>query len=253
MTDRFVRLAADYAELVAENQQLREERDDLRAELDRIKSDNRRRKSEQRSRDRSRDKHEMSRDILAETREDPLESRDDRVTSRADFFLGPSVLPNQPSKETNLSNLTSSSLTPLPWSGTELAGTAFAGNRASMDLTTIATGHPATPLEPAPPDWSITPEADDLTSGVLAAKQASLSIELVRRVKREVTQLLRTTAHSQVTQGLCDWYGGDENLHPGNIKYWVAKAGRGAALSSKEQRLQNIQAMKSNNRKDVAQ
>jgi hypothetical protein len=248
MTDSnlLARLAADCADLAARCAELEGERDALLDELERIKGSKRDSQAKWRAkRVRPGESPVDSPESFVES--PPQEtaageshvdstSLECRISSRG--FLNPTILPSTPSKE-NLPKKSPSPVDLSPWSGTELAGAPF-NARTSMDLTTIAQGHPATPLEPPPTDWSITAEADELTRSVLVAAQANLSIDLVRRVKREVSKLLRTTSDQQVTQGLRNWYDGDDNLHPGNIKYWVAKAGRQTPPSRKGARLQTL-------------
>lgn len=249
------RLLDDYRDLLDEHRDLIEDHHAALDELDGVERSKARRRAgnrvrKSRQRDRERVTRDTSQSRVTVTRDTPSAQLDDppvtRDTSRADLLsFNPSSLTSPPSLKKQPTNQLSSSLALSPWSGTGLGE--FSG-RSAMDLTTMVNGHITAAPPPAPPDYGISAEATALVEATITPR-AGMSVDLTRRIKREVTTLLRSTLAVHVQLGLRDWYAGDENLHPGNIKYWVAKAGRGAPKSAKEQRLEAIQALKTQSAK----
>lgn len=232
------------SQLIADNTRLRARVEELESQ-----DEERRTVARERQRDRrSRDSH-ASETPVSHASVTP-QSRDSHASPRGS--LEPSSLPNQPSLQEVSNNLTLSSLALSPQPGTSPAPlNNTVSVRPTMDLTTIVNGRPATPLEPAPPDFGITEEASSLTN---VADLKPMSQQMKRKVKREVTRLLTTYPPEQVRQGLESWDKYDQNLYAGKIEYWVRLAGRPAPKLAKEIRLENLLAKKDGtSRKGIAQ
>lgn len=108
--------------------------------------------------------------------------------------------------------------------------------------------NPETPAPPPPPwDSRIPTEALEIVRELLPAE---FSQQIRSNCKREVGELLKGDAQrADVEEGLRRWLAKDENLHPGNIKYWHAKVvqerTQGPKLSRKDEKILRTLAMKS--------